>query len=153
MFNIGEGLGGFNLSKIKISVGQLTVKQFEYLYQSTNWKPFLAEQIEKSLENDRYHVSAWVNQKIVGMGRLVGDASMYWYIQNLIVLPEYQCIGVGAAIMENLLTFIRKNSPSNSHIVVGLMCSENTALFYQKFGFNIRPCGDLGPGATLEMDL
>lgn len=141
------------MSTIEIGVGQLTVKQFEYLYQSTNWKSFPLEQIKKSLENDRYHVSAWVNQKIVGMGRLVGDASMYWYIQNLIVLPEYQRLGVGAAIMENLLEFIRKSSLSNSHVVVGLMCSENTAPFYQKFGFLIRPCGDLGPGATLEIDL
>lgn len=139
--------------EIKIHENSITVQEFIYLYDSTNWEKFSSNQIEKSLKNDIYHVSAWINKKIVGMGRLLGDGCMYWYIQNLIVLPEYQSKGVGTAIMETLLSYVKNNSPSKSHIIVGLMCSEHTAKFYQKFSFDIRPCNSLGPGATLEFDL
>lgn len=131
----------------------MTVQQFEYLYHSTQWPPFSSCQIENSLRNDIYQVSAWDGNNIVGMGRLLGDRSMYWYIQNLIILPEYQSKGIGTTIMESLLSFVRQNSPPNSHVVIGLMCSEHTAPFYKKFSFDIRPCNDLGPGATLELNL
>ncbi len=140
------------MNNIIIRQNCLTVQQFEYLYNSTKWEEFSSHQIEISLQKDLYHVSAWIDNEIVGMGRLLGDGSMYWYIQNLIILPKYQCRGVGTAIMNNLLEFVRNNSPSNSHIIVGLMCSEYTAPFYQRFKFDIRPCNNLGPGATLEFD-
>lgn len=130
----------------------LTVQQFQYLYNSTKWDTFNQHQIEKALQNDKCHVSAWIGDEIVGMGRLIGDASMYWYIQNLIVLPKYQLKGVGTAIMNYLLAFIHRNTPLNSHVIVGLMCSQHTASFYQKFSFEIRPHHNLGPGATLEFD-
>ena len=139
--------------KITIHENDLTVQQFEYLYNSTGWPSFSSSQIKQSLKNDIYHVSAWIDNKIVGMGRLLGDRAMYWYIQNLIVLPEYQLIGVGTTIMNHLLAFVRNSSPSNSQIIIGLMCSENTVSFYEKFSFDIRPCNSLGPGATLELNL
>lgn len=141
------------MGKITLQGNSLTVQQFEYLYNSTGWPVFSQRQIINSLNNDKYHVSAWLDSEIVGMGRLLSDSSIYWYIQNIIVLPEFQSRGIGTAIMENLLSFIRNNSCPHSHIVVGLMCSEHTAPFYQKFSFNIRPCNDLGPGATLEFDV
>ncbi len=139
--------------KIIIQENNLTVQQFEYLYKSTGWPLFSSSQVRQSLKNDVYHISAWIENEIVGMGRLLGDMAMYWYIQNLIVLPEYQSIGVGTTIMNYLLTFVRNNSLSNSQVVIGLMCSEHTASFYQKFSFDIRPCDSLGPGATLELNL
>lgn len=138
---------------IKFVENQLTAKQFSYLYNSTGWESFSIEQIEKSLKNDIYNISAWKNDELIGMGRLVGDSAIYWYIQNLIILPKFQLSGVGTAIMERLLLYIRNNSSLGSHIIVGLMCSEDTASFYRKFSFDIRPCKTLGPGATLEFDL
>lgn len=141
------------MGEITLQANGLTVHQFEYLYNSTGWPAFSKQQITNSLYNDKYHVSAWIDSEIVGMGRLLSDSSIYWYIQNIIVLPEYQSRGIGTAIMENLLSFIRNHSYPNSHVVVGLMCSEHTAPFYRKFSFDIRPCNDLGPGATLEFDI
>lgn len=141
------------MAQIIVQENNLTIQQFEYLYNSTKWDPFSSNQIGSSLKNDIYHVSAWIDDEIIGMGRLLGDKAMYWYIQNLIVLPEYQSIGVGTTIMNYLLAFVRKNSISSSQVVIGLMCSEHTAPFYQKFSFDIRPCNSLGPGATLELHL
>ncbi len=144
--------GGNHLNNIEIHENELSVENFMYIYNSTHWKPFSASQISLSLQNDSYHVSAWINKEIVGMGRLVGDGVMYWYIQNLIVLPKYQLKGVGTAIMNSLLSYIKNNSLKGSHITVGLMCSESVTSFYEKFSFQVRPYDKYGPGATLEFD-
>ncbi len=38
--------------------------------------------------------------ELIGMGRLVGDVAMYWYLQEIVVLPEYQRHGIGAQLIE-----------------------------------------------------
>ncbi|MCR5501527.1 MAG: GNAT family N-acetyltransferase [Lachnospiraceae bacterium] len=35
-----------------------------------------------------------IKDEVVGMGRLVGDGVMYWYLQEIVVLPEYQGRGI-----------------------------------------------------------
>ena len=55
----------------------------------------------KSPGNGLFTVSAYHEEKLIGMGRLVGDGSMYWYIQDVAVLPEYQRKGIGSAIVES----------------------------------------------------
>ena len=37
-------------------------------------------QVEKALQNGLFNVSAICDGKVVGMGRLVGDGAMYWYL-------------------------------------------------------------------------
>lgn len=48
------------------------------------------EQAKKALANGLFTASALCGDKIVGMGRLIGDGAMYWYIQDVAVMPEYQ---------------------------------------------------------------
>lgn len=47
-------------------------------------------QAEAALRTGLFRVIAFCEGKAVGMGRLVGDGAMYWYIQGMAVLPKYQ---------------------------------------------------------------
>ena len=40
----------------------------------------------------------------------MGDGTMYWYLQEIIVLPEYQKKGVGTRIVNHLINYARENS-------------------------------------------
>ena len=71
------------------------------------------------------------------MGRVIGDGSIYFYIQDLIVLPEYQEMGVGRLIMEQIEKYLQNNAPKGAFI--GLMAAENTTGFYENFGYMVRP--------------
>lgn len=53
---------------------------------------------------------ALVNDEVVGMGRLVGDGVMYWYLQEIVVLPEYQGNGIGTAIVNKLLKYVEEHT-------------------------------------------
>lgn len=39
------------------------------------------------MEKSLFDVSVICDGKVIGMGRLVGDGAMYWYLQEIIVLP------------------------------------------------------------------
>lgn len=136
---------------IEIHPGQLSAKEFVYLYSSTGWDPIPEIQIAESLKHDLFHISVTCGGKIAGMGRIVGDGILYWYLQNIIVLPDYQHLGIGTRIVQYLLDYIRSHSIENTTVTIGLMCSENTASFYKKFGFHERPYQTYGPGMTQEI--
>lgn len=51
-------------------------------------------QAEAALRTGLFSVTAFCEGKAVGMGRFVGDGAMYWYIQDMAVLPEYQGRGI-----------------------------------------------------------
>ena len=99
------------------------------------------DQVEKALKNGLFHVSAVCNGKTVGMGRLVGDGAMYWYLQDIIVLPEYQGKGIGKSIVNRLLAYFRSTASPGTKIEVGLTSVKGKEPFYEKLGFSIGATG------------
>ncbi len=67
---------------------------------------------------------------------------MYFYIQDIIVIPEYQGKGFGKIIMNEVMQYLDDNANHNSFI--GLMAAEGAEKFYSKFGFKIRPVSSPG---------
>ena len=98
-------------------------------------------QVEKALQNGLFNVSAICDGKVVGMGRLVGDGAMYWYLQEIIVLPEYQGKGIGKSIVNRLIEYIKDTAIPGTIIEVGLSAVKGKEPFYEKFGFSVRQSG------------
>lgn len=98
-------------------------------------------QVEKALQNGLFNVSAICDGKVVGMGRLVGDGAMYWYLQEIIVLPEYQGKGIGKSIVNRLMEYIKDTAIPGTIIEVGLSAVKGKEPFYEKFGFSVRSNG------------
>lgn len=113
----------------------LSAEDFIRLKVSTGFIDRPLEQVEKVLANGLFRVSAICDGKVVGMGRLVGDGAMYWYLQEIIVLPEYQGMGIGKAIVNRLLDYIQNTAIPGTKISVGLTAVKGKESFYEKFGF------------------
>lgn len=69
--------------------------------------------------------------KAIGMGRIVGDGAIYFYIQDIVVAPDYQKRGIGTAILSSLFDYLKENAPSKSF--VGLFSTPHAVEFYKKF--------------------
>jgi GNAT superfamily N-acetyltransferase len=125
----------------------------EILYNMRNiigWGNTTIPQAEKAVKNSIFHLVAFDGDRIIGIGRLVGDGALVWYIEDLIVIPEYQKREIGTLIMEQLLGFIEKNSVPGSCTIIGLMSSKGKESFYQKFGFRLFPNEHEGAGMELN---
>lgn len=68
----------------------LQAEDFVRLRIETGFAEIPVEHARKALQNGLINVSALYNGELVGMGRLVGDGAMYWYLQEIIVLPRFQ---------------------------------------------------------------
>ena len=78
----------------------LTAEQFCLLQESVGFgKPDL-KQSEICLRNSLYSLSVEIDNKIVGMGRIVGDGARNFYIQDINIHPDYQGQGIGKAIVK-----------------------------------------------------
>ena len=89
--------------------------------------------------------------QVVGMGRLIGDGAMIWYIQDVIVLPEYRRSGVGTIIVEKLMEYVRREAMTGTKVAVGLMSAEGKEPFYEKCGFYTRPNEREGAGMMMRI--
>lgn len=74
---------------------------------------------------------------------------MYWYLQEIIVLPEYQGKGIGKSIVNRLLEHVRETAIPGTGVEVGLTAVKGKEAFYEKFGFS---CGSSGMKKWIETD-
>lgn len=114
---------------------KLEAEDFIRLKVATGFRERPVELVKQALENNLYDVVSVANDKVVGMGRLVGDGVMYWYLQEIVVLPEYQGRGIGTAIVNKLLDYIQTHTTEGNFTSVGLMAAEGKESFYERFGF------------------
>lgn len=116
------------------------------LRNTTTWDTLPEKVMETGLRNSLFGVSVFDGDQIVGCGRVIGDGAMYVYIQDVIVLPEYQGLGIGSRIMQHLMDYITTQLPES--VFTGLMAARDVAGFYEKFGFLRRPPNR--PGMFIE---
>lgn len=96
-----------------------------------------------------YSVSIYDNEDLVGFGRIIGDETIFLYIQDVMVIPTYQGKKIGTKIMDALITKINQYKLVNPNIRTYLGASKGKDDFYKKFGFKIRREVDLGEGMVL----
>lgn len=125
---------------------QLDVNTYLFLRSKVGWKPLKKEQADHAILGSLYNVTAYDGDKPIGMGRIVGDGAVICYIQDLIVIPEYQGMGVGNMIIERLIEYTREIQLSGTQMMLDLMCAVGREDFYKRYGFIARPTEKLGPG-------
>ena len=124
----------------------LTAEQFCLLQESVGFgKPDL-KQSEICLRNSLYSLSVEIDNKIVGMGRIVGDGAVICYVQDLIVVPDEQHKGIGSMVLKKLVEYVKSLHLKKSQMMLCLMCAKGREPFYENHGFIARPTKELGPG-------
>ncbi len=130
---------------------ELSAEDFRALRVSDNWAVPACAQAEAAIAHSLICVTARKDGRAVGMGRLVGDGALIWYIQDVIVLPEYQGQGIGRRIVERLIEHVRATRLPGTQVTVGLMAAFGKEGFYEKLGFRVRPNAHEGPGMAMNL--
>ncbi len=135
-----------NSGMVNVKENCLDLEIYLKLRASVNWKKLSEEQAIMALKNSIYTVTAYIDDKPVGMGRMVGDGAVICYIQDLVVHPSYQKLGVGDALMNKLISHANNLRLPDTELMLCLMCAKGRESFYTRYGFIARPTEALGPG-------
>ena len=79
--------------------------QLERIYRAVGWydESFSPEAMAEIVPNSAIFAAAFVNNEMVGMGRLLSDNVSDGCIQDVAVLPEFQGHGIGRAIVRKIV--------------------------------------------------
>lgn len=134
---------------IKIVENKISVDEFNYLYNSVGWGTIDTLVIKEALSNTLYSVTLYDGDKLIGFGRIIGDKTMFLYIQDVMVIPSYQGKKIGTEIMNKLLEKVMEYKKVNPSIRTYLGASLGKENFYKRFGFATRKDASLGEGMVL----
>lgn len=136
---------------IKLHENKLDLDTYLNLRAAVGWKKLDTEQAIMALKNSIYTLTATIDGKTVAMARMVGDGAVICYIQDLVVHPSYQKLGVGQVLMEKLVGHANEIKIQGTELMLCLMCAKGREGFYEKYGFIARPTENLGPGMIMYL--
>lgn len=136
-----------------ITVKRKTVTPIEWIYlrEQIGWNTHPYEVHKAAIASSLYGVVVYdEKENPIGMGRIVGDDKICFYLQDIGVIPRWQNKGVGKIIMNELLLYTVKYAEPEA--IVGLMAAnQKSEKYYQKFGFKSRSDLNKGPGMNKEI--
>jgi ribosomal protein S18 acetylase RimI-like enzyme len=119
-----------------------TIEEYQRLCEAVGWETVDDEATETGLQSALFSVCVIHKGEVIGCGRVVGDGGIYFYIQDIIVLPEFQGRGLGRRIMDAVMGYLDAHAHPNAF--VGLMAAKGVSGLYEKYGFAERPPGRPG---------
>lgn len=104
------------------------------LYKEVGWKNYYEKpnMLKQAYNSSLCIMGAYLDSKLVGIIRVVGDGSSIIYIQDLVVSPLQQRTGIGSLLLN---TIMEKYSAVYQKV---LLTDNNpkTVKFYESMGFN-----------------
>ncbi len=122
--------------KVDIRLGHdLPLDQLLALYESVGWIEYINEkrgpELQDAIRNSTYVVSAWSDDTLVGLARVLSDDSSIFYLQDILVNPKFQRKGIGKQLMNNCMERFK-------HVRSRVLLTddeEKQLQFYESFGF------------------
>lgn len=109
---------------------ELSRREVVALYRANEWSSALKPaRLLRGLLGSHSLVTAWDDERLVGLGNAISDGHLVVYYPHLLVHPDYQRRGIGGELMRRLLKRYR-----GFHQQV-ILADARALEFYRKLGF------------------
>jgi GNAT superfamily N-acetyltransferase len=113
-----------------------TPGEHQMLCESVGWGPaFDFSAMPASLAGSFCGVTVLRDGAAVAMGRVIGDGTYYFYVQDVVVLPELHGQGIGNEVLRRLVAQVDAVAPPKAFI--GLFAAGSSTDFYERHGFAV----------------
>lgn len=120
------------------------VDEFVALRAKVGWGNLDLTLAQQSLSQSLYSLVVKEQGELIAMARVVGDGALYFYIQDFVVDPNYQGMGIGKQLMQTLDVYFARHALRGA--TIGLFAAKGKESFYQNFGYQSRDGNTLGLG-------
>jgi GNAT superfamily N-acetyltransferase len=103
------------------------------LRNEMGWHPISPEAAERAFAASLVAASIFEDGELRAFARVVGDAALYLYLQDVMVAPAYRRAGLGTKIVEQLVSGVRDHLDDGAF--VGLLATPGSEKFYRHLGF------------------
>ena len=125
-----------NNKNIEIKVEkELPGDQLLALYESVGWHAYTRghrrSELQQAVGNSTYVVSAWSDDRLIGLARGLSDDSAIFVLQDILVHPDFQRMGIGRKLIWNCLDRFK-------HVRSRILLTddeEKQLRFYESVGF------------------
>lgn len=119
----------------------LTCEQLKTFYEAAGWISYTADimKLQRAVQQSLYVVTAWIEDKLVGLVRVVGDGETILFVQDVIVLKAYRRCGIAMDMVDHLI----EKFPDVRQKVLLTEESDETRGFFEEVGFMSCDQGDL----------
>ncbi|MCQ8880072.1 GNAT family N-acetyltransferase [Pseudoalteromonas shioyasakiensis] len=130
--------------KLKVEFNAPTIEEYIFLREKVGWGEVDEQMASISLHNSLFHVVIRQKQRLIGMGRVIGDGGLFFYVQDVVVSPDLQGQGIGTLIMDNIEEYL--SGIAKKGATVGLFSVKGRESFYNRYSYRDRPNTVLGCG-------
>jgi len=111
---------------------KLELSQLVELYTNVGWIAYTKDPIklEMAVNNSLFNIAAFDEHELIGLTRVVGDGISIIYIQDVLVKENYQRLGIGSHLLQQVL----HKYNSVRQIVLMTDNTVKTNSFYEKNG-------------------
>ena len=115
------------------SSAPVDAEELYQLYTSVGWVAYTRDRdaLATAIGNSTYVVTARDGNELIGLARGMSDDVSIFYLQDILVRPEWQHRGVGRSLLENCLTDF-------SHVRQKVLLTDDLPAqhrFYESIGF------------------
>ncbi|MFD1619752.1 GNAT family N-acetyltransferase [Thalassotalea marina] len=121
-----------------------TVLEYKQLRALVGWTDVDSNMVNIALKNSLFHVTARYDATLIGMARVIGDGAMFFYVQDLVVHPDFQNLGIGHKLMEHIEQYLAQNTKQGA--TIGLLSAQGKESFYLRYGYMKRSGDPWGLG-------
>ncbi|KAA8817228.1 N-acetyltransferase [Bifidobacterium callitrichos] len=116
---------------------RFTKMQVQQLFRSVGWvSGEYPDKLYRALMGSSTVISAWDDDRLVGLVRALDDGAMLAYMHYVLVDPDYQGHGIAGHMVEML------QEKYHDYLYIEVMPEESrNASFYQRFGFKVMTDG------------
>ena len=114
-----------------------TQESIQTLFLSVGWiSGKYPSRLYKALQNSSTVLTAWDNDRLVGLVRILDDSEMLAYMHYVLVHPDYQGQGIAGTLVE------MAKEKYKDYLYFEIMPEESkNATFYEKHGFKVMKDG------------
>lgn len=101
---------------VKVTYDIPTCEDYCALRINAGMSPKTREAAEKGLPNALFTVTLYDKDRLIGMGRVIGDGGTVFQIVDIAVSKSYQGQDYGSLIMEHIMKYIKNVSVESAYV-------------------------------------